>query len=132
MEFSRQEYWSGMEGEGKMYGERNVETYTIICEVDSQWEFAIWLRELKGGLCDNQEGWDGEGDGREVQEEGDICIPMAEEALGVGDQQEGLACCDSWGHKELDTTQWLKWIDGWFMLMFDRKQQNSVKQLSFN
>ena len=24
---------------------------------------------------------------------------------GVGDGQGGLACCDSWGHKELDTTQ---------------------------
>ena len=26
----------------------------------------------------------------------------------------------------------LNWTDGWFMLRFDRKQQNSVKQLSFN
>ena len=24
---------------------------------------------------------------------------------GVGDGQEGLACCDSWGHGELDTTE---------------------------
>ena len=24
---------------------------------------------------------------------------------GVGDGQGGLACCDSWGHKELDTTE---------------------------
>ena len=23
----------------------------------------------------------------------------------VGDGQGGLACCDSWGHKELDTTE---------------------------
>ena len=29
-------------------------------------------------LCDNLEGWDGVGGGREVQEEGDICIPMAD------------------------------------------------------
>ena len=27
--------------------------------------------------------------------------------LGVGDGQGGLACCDSWGCKELDTTEWL-------------------------
>ena len=27
--------------------------------------------------------------------------------LGVGDGQRGLACCDSWGHKELDTTKGL-------------------------
>ena len=28
-----------------------------------------------------------------------------EEALGVGDGQGGLACCDLWGHKELDMTE---------------------------
>ena len=28
-----------------------------------------------------------------------------ERTLGVGDGQRGLACCDSWGHKELDTTE---------------------------
>ena len=51
---------------------------------------------------------------------------------GVGDGQGGLACCSPWGHKQLDTTERLNWTDGWFMLRFDRKQQNSVKQLSFN
>ena len=30
---------------------------------------------------------------------------------GVGDGQWGLACCDSWGHKELDTTERLKWTE---------------------
>ena len=29
--------------------------------------------------------------------------------LGVGDGQGGLVCCDSWGHKELDMTEWLNW-----------------------
>ena len=29
--------------------------------------------------------------------------------LGVGDGQGGLACCDSWGHKESDTNEWLNW-----------------------
>ena len=29
--------------------------------------------------------------------------------LGVGDGQGGLACCDSWGLKESDTTEWLNW-----------------------
>ena len=47
-------------------------------EIDSQWEFAVWLRKLKQGLCINLEGWDGEGDGRKVQKGGDICIPMAD------------------------------------------------------
>ena len=27
--------------------------------------------------------------------------------LGDGDEQGGLACCDSWGRKELDTTEQL-------------------------
>ena len=29
--------------------------------------------------------------------------------LGAGDGQGGLACCDSWGHKESDTTEPLNW-----------------------
>ena len=31
--------------------------------------------------------------------------------LGVGDEQGGLACCDSWGHKESNTTEWLNWTE---------------------
>ena len=30
-----------------------------------------------------------------------------EQAPGVGDGQGGLVCCDSWGHKESDTTEQL-------------------------
>ena len=37
-------------GEGEMYGKSNMETYIAICEIDSQWEFAVWLRKLKQGL----------------------------------------------------------------------------------
>ena len=37
---------------------------------------------------------------------------------GVGDGQGGLACCDSWGCKESDTTEWLNWTE--------------LNQLSFN
>ena len=57
-------------GEGEIYGESNVEAYIAICKIDSQWEFAVWLRKLKQGFCINLEGWDGEGEGREVQMEG--------------------------------------------------------------
>ena len=35
----------------------------------------------------------------------------SEWTLGVGDGQGGLVCCDSWGCKELDTTEWLTWTD---------------------
>ena len=61
-----------------MYGESNMETYNTICKIDSQWEFAVCLRELKQELCINLEGWDGEGDGKEFQEGGDICMPVAD------------------------------------------------------
>ena len=61
-----------------MYGESNMETYIIICKIDSQWEFAVWLRKLKQALCINLEQWDGEGDGREVQEGGDMGSHMAD------------------------------------------------------
>ena len=30
-----------------------------------------------------------------------------EKTLGVGDGQGSLVCCSPWGHKELDTTEWL-------------------------
>ena len=48
-------------GEGELYGKSNIETYITICKIDSQWEFAVWLRKLKQRLCINLEGWDGEG-----------------------------------------------------------------------
>ena len=53
-----------------------------MCKIDNQREVVVWLRKLRQGLCINQEMWDGEGDGegdgREVQQGGDICIPMAD------------------------------------------------------
>ena len=49
-----------MGGEGEMYGKSNMETYIAICKIDSQWEFAVWLRKLKQGFCINLEGWDEE------------------------------------------------------------------------
>ena len=37
---------------------------------------------------------------------------------GSFDGQRGLACCYSWGCKESDTTEWLKWAEG----MIDSKR----------
>ena len=42
---------------------------------------------------------------------------------GVGDGQGGLACCDSWGCKESDTTEWLNWTE----LM----NNNKIMRMSF-
>ena len=50
-----------------------METYITTCKIDTQQEFAVWLRKLKQGLGINLEGWDGAGGGREVQKGGDIC-----------------------------------------------------------
>ena len=35
-------------------------------------------QETQTRLCINLEGWDGEGDGREIQKGGVICIPMVD------------------------------------------------------
>ena len=61
-----------------MCGESKIENYNTICKIDSQWEFAVWPRKLKQGLCINLEVLDRAGDGREVQKGGDICIPMTD------------------------------------------------------
>ena len=59
-----------------MYGKSNMETYITVCKIESQWEFAVWLRKLKQGLCIHLEGWDEAGGGRQIQKGGDICIPI--------------------------------------------------------
>ena len=58
-----------------MHGENNMETYITICKINSQWEFAIWLRKLKQGLCIHLEGWNGAGDGGMFKREGIYVYP---------------------------------------------------------
>ena len=66
-----------------------------------------WRQEEKGTTEDEMVGWHHWLDRRE-----------SEWTLGVGDGQGGLACCDSWGRKELDTTEWLIWSDlNWILLI---------------
>jgi len=55
-----------------------------------------WGQEDKGTTEDEMVGWHHRLHGREF-----------EWTLGVGDGQGGLACCDSWGRKESDTTEQL-------------------------
>jgi len=31
----------GEEGESRVYGESNMETYITMCKIDSQWKFAV-------------------------------------------------------------------------------------------
>ena len=61
-----------------MYGKSNMETYITICKIDSQREFAVWLRKLKQGLCINLRGGMGREMGGRFKREEDICIPMAD------------------------------------------------------
>ena len=46
--------------------ECNMETYITVCKIDSKWEFAVILRELKPGFRNNLErrdGWRGRWEG---------------------------------------------------------------------
>ena len=45
-------------------------------------------QETQMGLCINLKGWDGEGDGGEVQKGGDICIPMADSCCGFAENKK--------------------------------------------
>ena len=56
--------------EGETYGESNMETYIVICKIDSQWEFAVCFRELKQGLCINLRGGMGREMGVRLKREG--------------------------------------------------------------
>ena len=49
-----------------------------MCKTASKWGVAVKHRELSWVLCDDLEGLDGDETGREVQEQGDICILMSD------------------------------------------------------
>ena len=55
-----------------------------------------WRQEEKGTTEKGMVGWHHWLNGHEF-----------EQAPGVGDGQRSLACCNPWGHKELDMTEWL-------------------------
>ena len=59
-----------------------------------------WEQEQKRTTEDKMAGWHHRLYGHEF-----------EWSPGVGDGQRGLACCDSWGRKESDTTEWLNWTE---------------------
>ena len=63
-------------------------------------ELRDWGQEEKGTTEDEMAGWHHRLNGHEF-----------EWTPGVGDGQGGLACCGSWGLKELDTTERLNWTE---------------------
>jgi len=73
-----------------------------------------WGQEEKGTTEDEMAGWHHWLDGHE-----------SGWTPGVGDGQGGLACCDSWGRKESDTTERLNWTElsfslWWLLLLQSR------------
>ena len=66
-----------------------------------------WGQEEKGMTEDEMAGWHHWLYGHESQW-----------TQGAGNGQGGLACCNSWGHKELDMTEWLNWTDSYLSIYF--------------
>ena len=56
-----------------------------------------WGHEDKGMTEYEMVGWHHRLDGHEF-----------EQTLGDSEEQRSLVCCSPWGHKELDSTKWLK------------------------
>ena len=59
-----------------------------------------WRQEEKGKTEDEMIGWHHRLNGHEFGQ-----------ALGIGDGHGSLVCCSPWGHKVLDTTEWLCWTE---------------------
>ena len=81
----------------------NSSTLATSCEELTHWKDRCWEGLGAGGegmTEDEMAGWHHRLNGRESE-----CTP------GVGDGRGGLACCDSWGHKESDTTERLNWTE---------------------
>ena len=66
-----------------------------------------WGQEEKGMTEDEMAGWHHWLDGHES-----VWTP------GVGDGQGGLACCNSWGRKESNTTEQLNWTELMYICTF--------------
>ena len=73
-----------------------------------------WGQEEKGTTEDEMAGWHHWLDGRE-----------SEWTPGVGNG--GLACCDSWGRKESDTTERLNWTELTYNILKQTSNQISHK-----
>ena len=84
----------------------------LMWRVDSL-EKTLMLGGIEGrrrrGWQDETAGWHHQLDGCEF-----------EWTLGVGDGQGGLVCCDSWGRKESDTTEWLNWTELKILIKFKK------------
>ena len=53
-----------------------------------------------------------------------------EQALGEGEGQGSLVCCSPWGHKELDTTEWLNLTEMMITGLFSKTMPQLVSSVS--
>ena len=74
-----------------------------------------WRQEEKGTTEDEMAGWHHWLDAHEFGW-----------TAGVGDEQGGLVCCNSWGLKELDMTEWMNWT----CFQFFAKWRNISRELA--
>ena len=80
-----------------------------------------WGQEEKGTTEDEMAGWHHWLDGCE-----------SEWTPGIGDGQGGLACCDSWGRKELDTVDRLNWTELRPLKIAQKENQRPIFLTSIN
>ena len=83
----------------KRYFSNTIKFYKELIQMYLFWHYNL-VRQEKVTTEDEMVGWHHQLNGHEF-----------EWTLGVGDGQGGLTCCNSWGHKELDTTEWLNWTE---------------------
>ena len=81
------------EAEAPLFWPPNVKNWLIRKDLDAGKD---WRQEEKGTTEDEMSGRHHRLDGHEFKQD-----------PGVGDGQGSPACCSPWGHKELDTTEWL-------------------------
>ena len=88
---------SDAEAETPILGPPDVKNWLIGKDPDAGQD---WRQEEKGTTEDEIVRWHHQVSGLKF-----------EQAPGIGDGQGSLACCSPWGHKELDTTEQLKWTE---------------------
>ena len=85
------------EAEAPILWPPNAKSWLIGKDLDAGRDYG---QEEKGLIEDEMAGWHHRLNGHKF-----------EWTLGAGDGQGGLVCCDSWGHKESDTTERLNWSE---------------------
>ena len=120
-------------------GSGGTDAHTLPCVTQIAGETCCMTRGARTEALEQPRGWERVEGGRESQNGGDLCIPVAnscyrltesnghewEQAPGAGDGRGSLACCSPRGRKESDTTE-RRNNDNC------RNQSHIVKQLPFD